>query len=53
MIVYDLNVYGVGRYPTEADLPLVIDPDAVLSQPVAGQSFKNGLNLVQRSGRSR
>lgn len=40
MVVYNLNVHGIGRHPAEADPPLVIDPNAVLPQPVAGQGLE-------------
>lgn len=40
MIVYDFNVVSVPLSPTEADAPLVIDPNAVLSLPVSGQFLK-------------
>lgn len=32
MVVHDLDVVGVGVDPTEADPPLVVDADAVLSE---------------------
>jgi len=30
MIIDDFNVVGVAFPPTEADAPLIVDPDAVL-----------------------
>jgi hypothetical protein len=30
MVVYNLNIKGIGLHPTEADPPLVVDPNAVL-----------------------
>jgi hypothetical protein len=60
MIVDNLNVNSVGWHPAEANPPLVIDPDAVLPEPVAGQSLeavagnraqigelRSGMNVVQ------
>jgi hypothetical protein len=40
MIVYDFNIVSVPLTPTEADTPLVIDPNAVLSLPVSSQFLK-------------
>jgi hypothetical protein len=40
MIVYDFNIVSVPLAPTEADTPLVIDPNAVLSLPVSSQFLK-------------
>lgn len=40
MIVYDLHVGGVSVLPSEADSPLSIDTDAILTGAVAAQSFK-------------
>jgi len=42
MIVDDFNQTGsdVALVPDETDAPLVVDPDAVLAPPVAGQPFK-------------
>jgi hypothetical protein len=42
MIVDDLNQAWthVALVPDETDAPLVVDPDAVLAPPVAGQPFK-------------
>ena len=40
MIVYDLNIVSVSLVPAEADTPLVIDPNAVLSLPVSSQFLK-------------
>lgn len=42
MIVDDFNQAGtdVALVPDKTDAPLVVDPDAVLALPVAGQPFK-------------
>jgi len=40
MIVYDLDIIGVSLIPTEADTPLFVDPDTVLSFPISGQFLK-------------
>jgi hypothetical protein len=40
MIVYDFNIVSVSIAPTEADTPLVIYPNAVLSLPVSYQFLK-------------
>jgi hypothetical protein len=39
MIVHDLDVLGTIA-PPKADAPLVVDPDAVLTDAVAAQRFK-------------
>jgi hypothetical protein len=40
VIVYDLDIVSVSIPPTEADTPLVVDPNAVLSFPVSSQFLK-------------
>jgi hypothetical protein len=40
MIVDDLNVMRVATLPAEADPPLPIDPNAILSLPIAVQRFQ-------------
>jgi hypothetical protein len=40
MKVDDLDVVRVGSEPAEADAPLIVDPDAVLASPVAGEFLK-------------
>ena len=60
MVVYNLNVHGLGRHPAEADPPLVIDPNAVLPRPITSQGletvpgnhaqirqFPSGVNVIQ------
>src|ERR1039457_3219083 len=60
MVVYNLNVNGIRLHPAEADPPLVLDLNAVLSQPITGQGFEavsrnraqigefpSGMNVVQ------
>ena len=40
MVVYDLDVVGVPARPAEADSPLVVDSDAVLTAASAFQAFQ-------------
>jgi hypothetical protein len=40
VVVHDFDVVGVAAPPSEADPPLVVDPDAVLPLPIAAQSLK-------------
>jgi len=40
MVVHDFNVQGVAIHPDEADSPLIVDPDAVLSYSVSLQRFE-------------
>ena len=40
MVVHDFNVLGVAIHPYEADSPLIVDPDAVLSTAAALQCFE-------------
>ena len=40
MIVDNLDVMRVGSEPAEADAPLIVDSDAVLSRPVPGELLK-------------
>jgi hypothetical protein len=40
MVVDDLDVMGISVLPAEADTPLIIDADAVLSGSVATQRFQ-------------
>lgn len=40
VVVHDLNILGVAIHPNEADAVSIVDPDAVLSSPVAGQRFE-------------
>lgn len=40
MIVRDLDVVGVAPLPSEADSPLITDPDAVLSGSVSGEPLQ-------------
>jgi len=41
MIIHNLNIMCIALSPTKANAPLVIDPDAMLSRSVAGQSFQS------------
>jgi hypothetical protein len=36
MIVHYLNFKGIGCNPAEADSPLVVDPNTVLTSPITG-----------------
>jgi hypothetical protein len=40
MIVDDLNIFRLAFAPDEADSPLIVDPNTVLTLPVAAQSLK-------------
>jgi hypothetical protein len=40
MVVNDLDVLGASSGPAEADPPLVVDPDAVLTLPIAAKGLK-------------
>ena len=40
MVVYDLDVVGVTARPAKADLPWVVDSDAVLTASFAFQAFQ-------------
>src|SRR4051812_6970018 len=40
VIVHNLDIPRGSLAPFEADPPLIVDPDAVLTAPVAVQSFK-------------
>jgi len=40
MIVHELDVVGVSVAPDETDPPLVVDPDRMLSAPVASKRFQ-------------
>jgi hypothetical protein len=41
MVVYDRNVVSVSPLPSEANPPLVIDPDTVLSLAITFKGFKS------------
>ena len=40
MVIHDLDVEGVAVEPAKAQAPLVVDSNAELSHPVAGESFQ-------------
>jgi len=40
VVIDNFNVKHVTIFPTDADTPLVIDPDAVLSFAIPSQNFK-------------
>ena len=35
MVIHDLDIMRIAVRPTKADSPLIVDPDAVLSRPIA------------------
>ena len=35
MVIHDLDIVRIAVRPTKADAPLIVDPDAVLSRPIA------------------
>ena len=41
MIGYDLDVVGISLFPAEADFPLLIYPDAILSLTVSLELFQS------------
>ena len=40
MVVYDLDIESVTGFPAEANTPLLVDANAVLSDPVSGEGLK-------------
>jgi len=40
MVINNLDVFRVGARPHEADAPLVVDANTVLSLPVSGKGFE-------------
>jgi len=40
VVVHDLDVVRIAAVPSEADPPLVVDPDAVLACAIAAQPFQ-------------
>lgn len=40
MIVDDFHVKGISRLPVEADAPLLIDSDTVLTRSITGKRFE-------------
>lgn len=53
MIVHDFNFFRTAIRPIEAYAPLVVDPNGVLSSPIARKRFepisRNGLELAPRA----
>jgi len=43
MIIDDLDAFRRAFAPDEAESPLIVDPDAILTLPVAAQSLKPGI----------
>jgi len=40
MVIGDLHIMRMALPPNEADAELIVDPNAVLSQPISFQSFQ-------------
>jgi hypothetical protein len=40
MVIADFDIFGLSISPMEADAPLVVDPDRVLTAPVAGERLQ-------------
>jgi hypothetical protein len=40
MVIHYLDIKSIGVDPTEADPPLVVDPNAVLPGPVAAENLQ-------------
>jgi hypothetical protein len=40
VVIHDFDVVGVTTSPSEADPPLVVDPDAVLALPITPQQLQ-------------
>ena len=55
MVIHDLDIETIPSAPLEAEPPLVVDPDAVLSLTIAPQSFeavsRNRRKVRQARGR--
>lgn len=53
MVVDDLDLIGVARFPTEDDPPLVVDPDTPLAGAVPGKLLEPvaGGNAKEIEGR--
>ena len=46
MVVHDFNDYGIAIHPDEADPPLIINPDAVLSATLALRCFQTRTSRI-------
>ena len=40
MVIHDLDIVRIARSPVEADAPLIVDADAVLTLAIAVKSFE-------------
>jgi hypothetical protein len=49
MVIHDLDTVRPGVSPDKADAPLVVDPDAVLSRPIAFEDFEPAARRAARS----
>jgi hypothetical protein len=52
VVVHNLDVKRIGFDPSKTNSPLIVDPNAVLPQPIAGESLKaipgNGPKIGER-----
>jgi hypothetical protein len=46
MVIGDLDFKGVPFIPSEADTPLIMYPDAVLTCPITFQRFQSVASLI-------
>jgi hypothetical protein len=55
MIIGYFDIVRIPLLPSKADSPLIVDPDAVLSQTIFSQLFKSvgrrDLEIIERYGR--
>jgi hypothetical protein len=55
VVVHDLDIFRPGRSPDEADAPLLVDPDAVLSSPAPSKCLeavaRGHTQVIERLGR--
>jgi hypothetical protein len=40
MVIHNLNLKCIRVYPTEADAPLIVDPNTVLPRAIAAEGFQ-------------
>jgi hypothetical protein len=51
VIVDDFHIVGAVVVPNKTDSPLVVDADAVLSQPIARERFESIAGGIRKSSR--
>jgi hypothetical protein len=55
VVVGDFHFKGITVFPSETDPPLIVDPDAMLTLPIAGELLETipgrDLQVTQRIGR--